>query len=333
MGHSTAKGPEREVGRAPQVVCLGETMLMLAPRDHELIEYSDELEVSIGGAETNVAVGLERLGVHSGWIGKLPDNALGRRVIGDIRAQGVDVSGSIWSEAGRIGLFFVERGAYPRPLKTIYDRERSAAATLSAEDVDWHYVGAADWLHVSGITPALSETCRSNFPEIVARARQQGCKVSFDVNYRSLLWPPDEAQSACLEVLPDVSLLIATEADAAMILGERASCREMMQSLFDKGRLEAVVITQGSEGSQGYDGERFYASDGYPVETEVNRLGAGDAFDAGLLYGLITSGLGSGLIYGSAMAALKLTIPQNMPLVDREDVERLVSGRDISLVR
>jgi 2-dehydro-3-deoxygluconokinase len=308
-------------------------MLMLAPRGHELIEYSYEFEVAIGGAETNVAVGLERLGIRSGWIGKLPNNALGHRVITGIRAQGVDTSGSIWSDGRRIGLFFVERGAHPRPLKTIYDREQSAAATLTVDDVDWSYISAADWLHVSGITPALSETCRSSFPQIVARARQGGCKISFDVNYRSLLWPPEEAQRACLEVLPNVSLLVATETDAAMVLGERASCRQMMQSLFDRGELEAVVITQGSRGSQGYDGEQFYTSDGYPIETVVNRLGAGDAFDAGLLYGLITSDLQSGLLYGSAMAALKLTIRENMPLVDREDVERLVSGRDISLVR
>jgi 2-dehydro-3-deoxygluconokinase len=307
-------------------------MLMFAPPRYELIEHCDQFTAYSGGSESNVAIGLERLGIRAGWIGKLPDNALGRKVANGIRAYGVDTSACVWTEEGRVGTFFVEWGAHPRPLRTIYDRAGSAATTLTADELDWGYLGRAEWLHLTGITPALSETCRESTLQIVIRARERGCKVSFDVNYRSLLWSPGEARGVCQEILPHVNLLIATEADAGMLLGQALGREETLENLFDMYAPDAAVITCGAEGSIAYDGVRTYRSYGYQVQA-VNRLGAGDAFDAGLLYGYLTSGLQSGLDYGSAMAALKMTIAQNTPLIDREDVERLLSGRDLDVVR
>lgn len=317
---------------AVRVVCLGETMLMFAPPRCELIEHCDQFVAYSGGSESNVAIGLERLGMHAGWIGKLPDNALGRKVVNGIRAYGVDTTACIWVGEGRVGTFFVEWGAPPRPLKTIYDRAGSAAATLTAEDLDWDYLGRSGWLHLTGITPALSETCRATIPQVVVRAREQGCQISFDVNYRSLLWSPSQARAAFGEILAHVNLLIATVADARMLLEQKCEERELAERLFDRYALDAVVLTCGADGSLAYDGDRLYRSRGYRVEV-VNRLGAGDAFDAGLLYGTLTSGLQAGLDYGSAMAALKLTIPQNTPLIERADVERLLSGDDLDLLR
>jgi len=317
---------------APRVVCLGETMLMFAPPRYELIEHFDQFTAYSGGSESNVAIGLERLDIHTGWIGKLPDNALGRKVVNGIRAYGVDTSACIWTAEGRLGTFFVEWGTPPRPVKTIYDRAASVATTLTADELDWDYLQRAEWLHLTGITPALSETCRKSTAQIVTRARERGCKVSFDVNYRSLLWSPDEARVTCREILPHVNLLIATEDDGRMLLGQAPGREELLQRLFDVYSPDAAVITCGADGSMAYDGGRIYRSEGYPVQV-VNRLGAGDAFDAGLLYGYLTSDLQSGLGYGSAMAALKMTIPQNVPLIEREDVERLVSGRNLDVVR
>jgi 2-dehydro-3-deoxygluconokinase len=315
-----------------RVVCLGETMLMFAPPRCELIEHCDQFTAYSGGSESNVAIGLERLGMHAGWIGKLPDNALGRKVIQGIRAHGVDTSACILVKEGRVGTFFVEWGAHPRPLRTIYDRAGSAASTLTADDLDWDYLGRSEWLHLTGITPALSETCRESTTQIAIRARELGCKVSFDVNYRSLLWSPGEARAALREVLPHVNLLIATAGDAAMLADQECERETLAQSLFKLYTLDAVVITCGADGGIAYDGETLYRSRGYQVQV-VNRLGAGDAFDAGLLYGYLTSGLQAGLDYGSAMAALKITVPQNTPLIEREDVERLLSGADQEIVR
>jgi len=317
---------------AARVVCLGETMLMFAPPRYELIEHCDHFTAYSGGSESNVAIGLQRLGIHAGWIGKLPDNALGRKVVNGIRAHGVDTSACVWTAEGRVGTFFVEWGAHPRLLKTIYDRACSAAATLTAEELDWDYIAQAEWLHLSGITPALSQTCRQSVIRIAARARERGCKVSFDINYRSLLWSPDEARGAFREILPYVNLLIATEEDARLLLGQTRGREALLERLLELYAPDAVVITCGADGSVACDGAGMYRSDGYQVQI-VNRLGAGDAFDAGLLYGYLTSGLQAGLDYGSAMAALKLTIPQNVPLIDLPDVKRLLSGCDLHVSR
>ena len=204
--------------------------------------------------------------------------------------------------------------------------------------MDWDYIGRAEWLHLTGITPALGETCRKNTIQIVARARERGCKVSFDLNYRSLLWPPEEARRTFWGILPHVNLLIATQADARMLLAQTADREvplepeEILEHLFDACDAEAVIITCGADGSMAYDGDRFFTSCGYDVQA-VNRLGAGDAFDAGLLYGYLMSDLQAGLNYGTAMAALKLTVPQNIPLIERADVERMLAGKDLEVIR
>jgi 2-dehydro-3-deoxygluconokinase len=307
-------------------------MLMFAPPRCELIEHCDQFTAYSGGSESNVAIGLERLGMHAAWIGKLPDNALGRKVIQGIRAYGVDTSACIQVKEGRVGTFFVEWGAHPRPLRTIYDRAGSAASTLVADDLDWDTLGRCEWLHLTGITPALSETCRESTVQIIVRARELGCKVSFDVNYRSLLWSPVDARAALREVLPHVNLLIATAGDAALLLDRVCEREALARRLHELYALDAVVITCGADGGIAYDGDALYRSLGYRVQA-VNRLGAGDAFDAGLLYGYLTSGLQAGLDYGSAMAALKMTIPQNTPLIEREDVARLLSGASQEIVR
>ncbi|NLG50502.1 MAG: sugar kinase [Chloroflexi bacterium] len=319
-----------------RVVCLGETMLMLAPPPYELLEYCEQFGVYSGGAESNVAIGLERLGVHAGWIGKLPRHALGSKVVNGIRCFGVDTSRVVWSDEGRVGTFFFQWGAAPRPLLTIYDRAGSAATTLLADELDWDYIARAEWLELTGITPALSPTCRVMAREVAQRARALGVKVAFDVNYRSLLWTHAEARVACEEILPWVNLLVATETDMGMLLGgDVSSAQDSQQALAAIQRryqMDAVVMTRGGEGCLAYDGREFYQACGHPVQV-VNRLGAGDAFVAGLLYGCLQDNLPAGLRIGMAMSALKLTIPQNIPLVDKQDVERLVNGRASDLIR
>jgi 2-dehydro-3-deoxygluconokinase len=305
---------------------------MFAPPPYERMEHCTQFTAYSGGAESNVSIGLARLGVRAGWIGKLPRNPLGRKVVNEIRAYGVDTSACIWTEEGRVGIFFVEWGAHPRPLQTIYDRAGSAAATLTADEVDWAYLSRTEWLHLTGITPALSETCRRSTVQIARRAREMGCKLSFDVNYRSLLWSPDEARRACAEILPQVNLLVATEADARMLIGQGLEREDLLVQLFDAYAPDAAVLTCGAAGSIGYDGRDPYRASGYRVQA-VNRLGAGDAFVAGLLHGYMASGLQAGLEYGTAMAALKITVPQNTPLIDCGEVERLLAGRDLDVIR
>ncbi|MFP3896142.1 MAG: sugar kinase [Anaerolineales bacterium] len=316
----------------PRIICLGETMLMFAPPQHEMIEYSIDFKAYHGGSESNVAIGLQRLGMHAGWISKLPENALGRKVANELRAFGVDVSSVAWTEEGRVGLFFFEWASPPRPLMTIYDRDHSAVSTLVADDLDWDYIAGAEWLHMTGITPCLSDTCRRSVPEIARRTREAGVKISFDVNYRSLLTTREDACRRYADILPYVNLFVTTEEDAEMFLEESMDREQAVRTLFAENDFDAVVMTLGEEGSIAYDGTSVYTASGYEVET-VNRLGAGDAFDAGLLYGYLLQDLGQGLNYGMAMAALKMTIPQNIPPVNKVDVERLLSGRHIDVIR
>lgn len=315
-----------------RAVCLGETMVMFGPPPHELIEYCDHFVALLGGAEANVAIGLERLGMHAGWVGKLPQNALGRKLVNETRSFGVDTSAVVWSDTGRVGTFFVEWGAAPRPLVTIYDRAGSAATTLRGDELDWDYVLHAEWVVLTGITPALSDTCRATTLEVARRAQDAGVRVAFDVNYRSLLWPPDAAREAYRELLPHVDLLVATEPDVEIVLGKRMERQDAMRALADCCGAQAIAMTLGAEGALGYDREAHYRAQGYDVRC-VNRLGAGDAFVAGMIYGYTHRGMQEGLAYGMAMAALKMTIPQNIPLINRIDVERLVSGRNSDVIR
>ncbi len=315
-----------------RLVCIGETMLMLAPRPYELMEYCDQFTAFVGGAEANVAIGLERLGVHAGWIGKLPRNALGRKLVNETRSFGVDTSAVVWTDKGRVGTFFVEWGAPPRPLTTIYDRAHSAATTMTADELDWDYIARAEGVDLTGITPALSDTCREATVQIAQRARGLGLKVVFDVNYRALLWSREEARAACARIVPYVNLLVATEPDMELLLGERLGREEALREACRRYPLDAAAMTLGGEGSIGCDGQALYRVPAH-IPQVVNRLGAGDAFVAGLLYGYLRGGLAEGLRYGSAMASLKFTIPQNIPIINKEDVERLVAGGSIAIIR
>mgnify|MGYP001064070164 CR=1 FL=1 len=265
-----------------RVVCIGETMVMFAPPPHELIEYCHQFTALLGGAEANVAIGLERLGIHAGWIGKLPNNALGRKLANETRSFGVDTSAVVWTEKGRVGTFFVEWGAAPRPVMTIYDRANSAATTMTADELDWEYIRQAEWVDLTGITPALSETCREATVQIARRAREGGLKVVFDVNYRALLWSREEARAACERILPYVNLLVATEADMELLLDARMSREDALRKVVDHYRLDAAAMTLGGEGILTFHQDGPTLVPAVKVSGPIDIVGAGDAALAGL---------------------------------------------------
>ena len=315
----------------PEAVTIGETMLMFAPPPFHRIEYANVFMAMIGGAEANVAIGLQRLGMESGWISKLVDNPLGRKILNTIRGYGVDVSRVVLTKKGRIGIFFVEFGAEPRPLKTIYDREGSAITTLEPSEIDWEYVGRAKLLHQTGITPALSSCCRNLTLKAAEKAKEMGLKNSFDINYRSLLWKPDEARRTLSIILSNVDILISTLKDANMMLEDELPPEEAAAKMRKEYGCEVVVITLGAEGSIARS-DRTYRGRAYH-STEVNRLGAGDAFAAGFLYGYLKKGVQAGLEYGGAMAALKFTVPVNVPVLDKEEIHDLLKGVKEGVIR
>ena len=314
------------------VISIGETMIMLSPPDHHLIETTHSLNAYLGGAESNLVIALQHLGLKTAWISKLPKSALGYWIANKLRSYGVDTSQIIWTPDGRVGLFFVEFGAHPRPTKTIYDRSQSTTSTLSPEEIDYQHLIQTHVIHQTGITPALSPSCSETTLSVAMAAQEAKVIHSFDVNYRSLLWDSCEAQNTLNRILPFTNILIVTSQDTYMLLEDKLKPEEAAKQLHKEYNSDVVVITMGGKGSLAYSKGKTYKGPVHEIK-EVNRLGAGDAYDAGFIYGFLKGGVQEGLIYGSALAALKYTMPLNIAIVELKDVENLIKGSSTQLQR
>ncbi len=296
-------------------------MLRLSVRPGDRIEDAPAFDVHVAGSEANVAYAAARVGVRAAWTSVLPDNPLGHRVATTLGGGGVDTSLVRWKAGGRLGLYFVELGAAPRPISIIYDRAASTMALASTSDFDWPAVVDTQVLQVSGITLGLSASCRELAKHAMQEARRAGATVTFDVNYRQKLWDRKAAAAAVREVAPLIDVLICTEEDA--------------RDLFDvKGTqdlgVETVVLTRGASGAVATRAGVSIERRGHPVET-VDRVGAGDAFVAGLIWGLLDGSLELGLERGLAMSALKMTLHGDLFRLDAADVIALLAseGREV----
>ncbi|MGA2666132.1 MAG: sugar kinase [Nitrososphaerales archaeon] len=321
------------------VVTLGEAMVRLSPPHHQRLEQATSLDVVIGGAELSVAVGVARLGLRSSWVTKLPRNPLGRRIVNQAREQGVDVSRVVWTDEGRAGLYFLESGAAPRPSSVLYDRKGSAASTMAPGEVDWRFLKGVRVLHTTGITPALSESCRETTVEAIRAAKRAGCRVCFDVNYRSKLWSPKEAEAALTPIVKMADVLIAS--DAAVIWGVEGEPEDVLRELKKRFGVPVVAMTVREDvgvlrtrsTSLAIAEKRYSGSKSYDIEV-VDRLGSGDSFAAGLIYGYLLGDLQKALDYGDAMAAYKATVPGDVNYATKEEIDRLVaSGENLRIQR
>jgi 2-dehydro-3-deoxygluconokinase len=305
------------------VITLGEAMIRLNPPGGQRLEQAAEYCVYVGGSEANVAVGLARLGLKTAWISRLPQNPLGRRIAAEIGAHGVDISEIVWTPTGRVGVFYLEVGGSPRGSRVIYDRQGSAASQMTVDDIDWNLLGQARHLHVSGITVALSASCRAVVERALAEAKKRGLTVSFDVNYRSRLWPPEEAREA-LEPMLGVDVAICTLADARTVFRQEGPPEEAAAALRKAWGADIVVITLGADGALAYTGRQTLRGRGYRVDA-LDRVGAGDAYDAGFLCGYLAGDLGKAMAYGGAMAAWKHTEPGDFCYASVTDLEALLA--------
>jgi len=314
----------------PSAVSFGETMIRFSTKNFERIEQARELEVTIGGAESNFAIAFARLGGRAAWISKLTDNALGRFIVNRIREHGVDTSHVIWTKEYRVGLYFIEFGRKPRPINVIYDRRNSAISNIDPHEVDWDVLGDYDVFHTTGITVALSDNCKEAVKIAINKAKEHNTMVSFDVNYRSKLWSPEKAYKALDPILNDVDILFVTKDDAKVVFGLSGSNEEIIWALYDKYTPRVLVLTLGSEGAMATEGKNMYYVEPYELEV-VDRIGAGDAFDAGFIYRYIeTNNIRSALEWGSAMAALAHTIPGDPMYITREEVEEVIRKKTSS---
>lgn len=324
------------------VVTFGEAMLRLAPPNFRRLEQAHSLDVEIGGAELNTAVGLARLGRQAAWVSRLTDNSLGRLIANRARETGVDTQHVLFTESDRVATYFVEFGAAPRASSIIYDRANSAMANLAAGTIDWATIlHGANWFYVSGITAALSETAAQATLEALQAAKTIGLTTCLDPNYRAKLWTVDEARAWLVQAIPFVDVLVTNPEDLERffeITGEdlEAASAQAVTQL----DLVAIAMTlrethsvwRNTVSGVGSVGGRFIRSRSYEVEI-VDRLGSGDAFVAGLLHGLLDADLEKGIEFGTAMGAIKHSIPGDFPWVSKADVESLMQGGGLRINR
>lgn len=305
-----------------EVVTFGEALLRLTPPGYLRLEQARLLEMHVGGSELNTAVGLARLGVTTRWTSRLTHNVAGRLVAQTLAAQGVDTSGIIWTNADRMGVYYMEEGRPPRASEVTYDRAGSAVSriTLAEADVAAWLSPTPHLLHLTGITLALSDGCREVALALLEAAKAAGVRVSFDLNYRGKLWDVGVARDVCAVFMAAADYVLIPERDAEVFYGVSA-----LDALHERFPSATVVVTRGAAGAAAVtpDGE-VVQQPAFAAET-VCRVGGGDAFAAGFLYGVVRGlELALALRYGAAVAALKYTLPGDMPLVDREQVEALV---------
>lgn len=331
------------------VVTFGEVMVRLSPPHFQRLEQASQLEMRAGGAEANVAVALARLADQRGartagrlgprvrYVTRLPRNPLGRFLEDQVRLHGVDTSLILWTDADRApaeraGLYFVEFGANPRASAVYYDREGSAMSRLKPGDVDWPKAFAdARHFHTSGITPALSRSCREATAEALRAAKAAGLTVSMDLNYRAKLWTPKQARATMSELLRLTDFLVTSESDAREVFGiAAADCRELAHRLVEAFGLKAVAVTTGAFISQWRSQltavmlaeGKYYETRTYDLEI-VDRLGTGDSCTAGFLWGWLRGEVQRGLDVGVALGALKQSAPGDFPFATLEEAEAL----------
>ena len=328
------------------VVTFGETMIRLSPPDHLRLEQTTSLNLSAGGAELNVAAGVARLGHTSAYVSRLPSNPLGRLVANKAREFGVNVSHMLWTDDERMGLYFVEYGAEPRPTGVYYDRKDSAFAHIQPGMVNWNEVlRGVQLFHVGGITPALSSSAYEAQKEAMIAARKAGCLVSYDVNYRAALWTIEEARKAQLPLMEHVDILITSLPNQSnineLISGLQGNDpAEVARQVAEKFGFKAVLITmrkslsaqRASLTSLAFADNQFYKDRSYEVET-IDPLGGGDACVAGFLTGYLEGDPQFGVRLGNAFSALQQAAPTDLPWVTRAEAEALISEGGTSLRR
>jgi len=324
------------------VITFGETMIRLSPPNHRRLEQTNLLDVNIGGAEWNVATALSRLGISTAWVSRLTDNPLGWMIRNKAREQGVDTSHIVWTKGDRVGIYFVEFGASPRASSVLYDRMNSAISQIKPGEVNWEEVlRGSKWFHTSGITPALSPGAAQVTAEALKTARKFGCKVSYDLNYRARLWTAEEARKCQEPLMEYVDVLFSTEEDTKKVLGISVdNYREVAKKLAEKFNFEVVCITIREDVSVlrnrwtaiAYSAGKIYEDRTYDVEI-VDRVGAGDSFSAGFIYGYLTGDVEKGLKLGNAYSALKHSIPGDTNWATLQEVENQIKSASLRISR
>jgi 2-dehydro-3-deoxygluconokinase len=308
------------------VTALGEMLLRLSVPSGKRLETATSLDVNPAGAEANVLSLLARLERRTCWVGALPENPLGRLAANALRIATVDMRGVIWKKSGRMGTYYVEFGEPPRGIQVTYDRAQSCAAQLTADQIDWEALLDTRLLHLTGITPALSPSCKEIVTEAIKRARERHVPISFDINYRQKLWSETEAAQTLLPLIQNVELLFCSQADATRVFGCRGTTHEIADAMLAQSRARNIILTLGAQGALLTNG-RSLRKEGPPFTTQIlDRLGAGDALAAGVIHGWLDQDLLAGMRYGVTLAALALTQAGDMLITNQSELLALTKG-------
>ncbi len=338
-----------------KIVTFGEIMLRLSPPGFERLLQSPQLRATFGGGEANVAISLANFGLESHYVTRLPEHAVGEAAVRTLRAEGVRTD-HVLRGGSRVGLYFAEVGASQRASTVIYDRAHSAFSELQPGTVPWSKVlDGATWFHSTGITPALGRNATACLREALEVARANGVTVSLDLNYRGKLWSKPAAQAAMRPLMPMVDVVIANEEDLQSVLGvsvprsdaavggldvsDTVGYEQAMREVAAEfgPRHVAVTLRQSLSASDNRwrallletESGTLHSSQQYEIRL-VDRIGAGDSFAAGLIFGLATGRTSAdALRFAVAASALKQTIPGDYNRVSVAEVDRLVAG-DVS---
>lgn len=339
-----------------KVVSFGEIMLRLSPDGYYKLFQKPELNTSFCGAEANVAVALSNFEDEAEFVTALPDNDIGRAACRELMRYGVKTDNIVYT-GDRLGIFFAEKGASQRPSKVIYDRKNSAIALADSSSFDWEKIfDGADWFHITGITPALSDSLAKISVDAVKAAKKAGLTVSCDINYRSKLWSAQKARPVMTEIMKYVDVCIGNEEDAEIVFGIKAGTTDVTKGQLDtdgyKKSLQTVAETFGckivaysqrksySASDNGWSGiiyddekKQFYTSAQYDIRI-TDRIGGGDAFASGLIYALHNNISPANAIETAAAAGcLDQTLEGDFCLFGINDVIDLAGGNSSGRVK
>ena len=334
---------------AKNIVTFGEIMLRLAPPGLEKFLQTPQFVATFGGGEANVAVSIAQFGLPAVYVTALPENPIADAAVGELRRFGVDTSRIVRGK-GRLGIYYLEGGANQRPSKVVYDRANSAIALAKPGDFKWDEIFAgAGWFHITGITPAISASAADLSLESVQKARDLGLTVSCDLNYRKNLWKYGKtAVEVMRELTKFVDVAIANEEDVQMALGiqadvdvhsgslDQAQYRKVTDKVLEAyPQMKAIAITLRESRSASHNGwsaclnnrSEFLLSRHYDVTHIVDRVGGGDSFAGGLIYGMLSLATHQdALEFAVAASCLKHSVPGDFNRCTVDDVKALLKG-------
>ena len=330
-----------------KIVGFGDFLVRLSPPGYLRFLQANHFDINYTGAEANVLVSLALMGERTEFVTRVPDNDIGRAAVRSLGKYGVG-TGCVAYGGERMGVFYLEKGASQRPSKIVYDRKYTAIATAKIDDFDWDAIlDGAGWFHITGITPALGPTMPEVCIEACRRAHEAGLTISCDLNYRKNMWTTAEAKATMERILPWVDVLIANEEDADKVLDIRAADTDIIagklnrqgyadvaRQIIEKYGVKAVAVSlrRSISASDNEWGAMLYAdgaphfSRTYPIHI-VDRVGGGDSFAAGLIYGMLHGfDAQKPVEYAAAASCLKQTIEMDFNLASVEEVTRLMEG-------